>query len=157
MPVMVFGDPYAEDAEDRRRIRYAVMSALGAARLAPQYSRHIGFFYESGGSPVPFEWAYDPRFRDRRVLILWLDENLLGRGLRQSEASKQPSGADLERPLDVLRGLMDDLGLCTTSDGATRDAKIRVRLLGPQGSNALLQIVRQIQDMPDSLPDNSMA
>jgi hypothetical protein len=36
--------PYAEDAEHRRRTRYAVLAGLERARFAPIDSRHIGYF-----------------------------------------------------------------------------------------------------------------
>ncbi len=43
LPVMIFGGPYAEDAEDRRRNRYAVLSGLIDKGYQPVYSRGIGY------------------------------------------------------------------------------------------------------------------
>lgn len=42
LPVMTFGGPYAEDIEERRRTRYAVLAALRAAGYEPANSRAIG-------------------------------------------------------------------------------------------------------------------
>src|SRR5262249_40773111 len=42
--VMVFGGPYADDAESRRRTRYAVLAGLDASGYAPESSDRIGYF-----------------------------------------------------------------------------------------------------------------
>ncbi|MBS1190946.1 MAG: rane protein of unknown function [Rhodocyclaceae bacterium] len=96
LPVMVFGGPYAEDMEQRRRARYAVLSALQAAGYEPVNSRAIGYV-EMGtdslkGLIVPFErWrriqaassAAPPAAQGKgadedhaweSVLVLWLKE-----------------------------------------------------------------------------------
>lgn len=44
LPVMLRGGAYSEDVEQRRRRRYAVLSALGVAGFAPNDSEHIGYF-----------------------------------------------------------------------------------------------------------------
>ena len=42
------GDPYPEAVETRRRLRYAVLSALHVAKYVPLDERHIGYFWTSG-------------------------------------------------------------------------------------------------------------
>ncbi len=61
--VMVFGGPYAEEAEMRRRYRYAVLSALGRLNYVPEDEMHIGCMatacFRSGDTEViPYECFY---------------------------------------------------------------------------------------------------
>ncbi|QBR72208.1 hypothetical protein CU048_14050 [Beijerinckiaceae bacterium] len=43
--VTVSGAPYSEDAEQRRRTRYAVLAGLERAGFVPSDARHIGYFW----------------------------------------------------------------------------------------------------------------
>lgn len=43
--VTVSGAPYSEDAEQRRRTRYAVLAGLERAGFVPRDARHIGYFW----------------------------------------------------------------------------------------------------------------
>ena len=60
---MIFGGPYADDSEGRRRNRYAVLSSLIDRGYEPIYSRGIGYLNignakaQSPGLPnlIPFE------------------------------------------------------------------------------------------------------
>lgn len=72
--VTVPGAPYAEDAESRRRYRYAVLAALEVQKYVPEDGEHIGYVTPIAlvAAPlpeaIPFEWfsaANRPR-RDRR-------------------------------------------------------------------------------------------
>ena len=61
--VSVFGGPYAEEAEIRRRSRFAVISALGFHDYHPSLSDAIGYFspnpnkrLEFYDDDVPYEW-----------------------------------------------------------------------------------------------------
>jgi hypothetical protein len=87
LPVMIFGGPYAEDAEDRRRTRYAVLSNLMDSKFQPVYSRGIGYVAfddataQAHGLPklVPFErWeavsdtGRAPHYDN--VFVIWLTE-----------------------------------------------------------------------------------
>jgi hypothetical protein len=89
LPVMIFGGPYAEDAEDRRRNRYAVLSNLLDTGYQPAYSRGIGYArfddaaVHADGLPrlLPFErWDRDDKAdpakspRYAHVFVLWLTE-----------------------------------------------------------------------------------
>ena len=76
--VMVFDRPYAEDAESRRRTRYAVLSGLAVKGYDPVDSEHIGYFEKPTtlrflSKRVPFEW-FKARNDGSPVLLLWLDE-----------------------------------------------------------------------------------
>jgi hypothetical protein len=78
--VMVFGGDYPEYAEQRRRTRYAVVSALSTASFVPEQPEGLGFIMPSAGLErqrrVPFEW-FRQEGSTRRVLLLWVDENSL--------------------------------------------------------------------------------
>jgi hypothetical protein len=89
LAAMVFGGPYPEDAEHRRRARYATLSGLKVAGYFPDDSEHVGYIelseeerrVESNAPPlppvVPYEWfTASPSNRPlpRRLLVLWLDE-----------------------------------------------------------------------------------
>ena len=58
--VLVFGGDYPEYAEQRRRNRYAVVSALSVSGFVPEQSDGLGFIEPSAGLQrqrrVPFEW-----------------------------------------------------------------------------------------------------
>lgn len=101
LPVMVYGGPYADDMEQRRRARYAVLSALRATGYEPVNNRAIGFVRITEGRlkglTVPFErWrrikpsgsAIKPVVDLKRVkgddawesvLVLWLKEEWFSR------------------------------------------------------------------------------
>ena len=81
---MVPGEPYAEDAEDRRRIRYAVVSGLARSGYTPYNGRHIGLAtvsLDKTGIPVvmhvPFEWFIRKDETDKPLLLLWINEGPL--------------------------------------------------------------------------------
>jgi hypothetical protein len=83
--VMVPGGPYAENAEQRMRIRYAVLSSLAVSKYAPEDSEHIGYFTTPSSNRLPdrmpFEWLNkEEKSRGKKskeiarsVLLLWLD------------------------------------------------------------------------------------
>lgn len=87
LPVMIFGGPYADDSEGRRRNRYAVLSSLIDRGYEPIYSRGIGYLNignakaQSPGLPnlIPFE-RWDRRADKAgaglydHVFVLWLTE-----------------------------------------------------------------------------------
>jgi len=83
--VMLPGEPYAEDVEARRRIRYAVVSGLAQSGYTPYNSRHMGLAglrlnVEDVPAPipvhVPFEWFKSKQGDGQRspVLLLWVNE-----------------------------------------------------------------------------------
>lgn len=60
--VMLPGDPYFEDGETRRRLRYAVLSGFdAAARYLPEDPEHFDFLEEADGRKTAYEWLlYKP-------------------------------------------------------------------------------------------------
>ena len=90
--VMVFGTPYAEDVETRRRMRYAVLSGLAARHYVPDNPGALGYIWTepTAGARlpevVPYEWfTAEPSKRDakqipggEKLLVLWLDEDAFG-------------------------------------------------------------------------------
>jgi len=84
--VTMSGAPYAEDAERRRRTRYAVLAGLDQAEFMPKDARHLGYFLwtqpdiEHTVVPVPYQWfekapSQNQAATFQRILVLWLDED----------------------------------------------------------------------------------
>lgn len=128
------GSPYSEDAEFRRRTRYAVLAALDVLGYAPDDSQHIGVFVpparastlphdagpppDSGGPQfVPYEFL-DRGVGTPRLVLLWLDEDAFD-----------------QNPLQRLASVFHALGL-RQEDGS------RIKILGPQGSGTLLEMAK---------------
>lgn len=82
MPVMIFGGPYAEDAEQRRRSRYAVLSGLLESGYAPVDGRSIGYVeLKALNMLMPFEkWQKTAESHSPwdEVFVLWVTEESLG-------------------------------------------------------------------------------
>lgn len=53
LAVMVPNAPYAEQAEQRRKIRYAVLSGLSRSGMVPGNQEHIGYLASQPGSGLP--------------------------------------------------------------------------------------------------------
>jgi len=78
MAVTLPGGPYPEEAEQRMRRRYAVLSGLANQDWIPSDEQHIGAFepdQDDLQKKVPFEW-WLPRDGNEKspILVLWLDE-----------------------------------------------------------------------------------
>ena len=145
--VSVFGSPYAEEAEIRRRSRFAVISALGFHAYHPQFSDAIGYFrinpsnrepnHDKKTKPydddVPYEWfEKQDRDTDKKsyVLVLWLKDEKL-----------------TDKPLSTLRDLFSQL---TPPQQPSKDS-FNVKLIGPRGSAGLNALVDQLKQKPLSL------
>ncbi|MEP6934852.1 MAG: hypothetical protein ABI988_13085, partial [Nitrospirota bacterium] len=118
--VSVFGGPYAEDAENRRRSRFAVISALGFHEYHPENAEVLGYFHATKpyDDDVPYEW-FEGGDKSRPVLVLWLkDEKLTA------------------APLATLRDLFSKL-TPDSHEGLT------VKFIGPAGSGTLRDLVRE--------------
>jgi len=82
--VMVFGGPYAEEAEMRTRYRYAALSALARLDYVPEDELHLGRLeglFQKGRGPmvIPYEWFertsdHQPD-KPQKVLVLWLNDD----------------------------------------------------------------------------------
>ena len=120
--VTVSGAPYAEDEEARRRLRYAVVSALDVLRFAPDDERHIGLWKLAGTdapgvaalpAAVPFE-LFDQQSTEQKILVLWLDEDMATR-----------------QPLSKVIRLLDRLNLAG------------MQIIGPRSSGTLRDMVNE--------------
>lgn len=60
LPVFIYGGPYAEDTEERRRYRYAVLSALRTSHYEPTNGRAVGYVQVNGGAPCASETDGEP-------------------------------------------------------------------------------------------------
>jgi hypothetical protein len=130
--VTVPGAPYFEDAEMRRRLRYAVLSGLHLEGYEPRNEQHIGYFrpedeHESGlPIAVPFEWFNDERNGSEPVLLLWIDEDVLS-----------DDDAPLDKLLQLKRKLCEN-GAISICEGFS------FRILGPYSSGVLKDLTQQI-------------
>jgi hypothetical protein len=123
---MVPGEPYAEDAEDRRRIRYAVVSGLSRSGYTPYNGRHMGLTtvsLDKAGIPVavhvPFEWFIRKDETDKPLLLLWINE---------SSMHKQP--------IHGLQEVVRNTCVC--------QAQSDVVVLGPTNSDTLHEMLREV-------------
>jgi len=150
MPVIVYGGPYVEDAENRRRTRYAVVSGLGRWEFAPEDARHVGYVetasrvrrectdsssYDPTGEArcegtvmppyIPYEWFSRATPTDSRedVLLLWLDES-------SYEGS----------PLSRLSHVLTELGACQWMNG-----KLRIAVVEASGSATIDAMFRELR------------
>ncbi len=163
LPVLVPGEPYFEQAETRRRVRYAVLSGLGEAGYVPESSDHVGVVETcwssaerleiAGGQPVPvpYEWFEVDRLRppeeqgsEEAVLVLWLDESELRSNL-------------WARVDDLLRHLIGyrPPRLGDDSSSAPGDEVVKrfdFRLIGPSDSQTLAEMLR-----PEAAKGGSLA
>jgi hypothetical protein len=147
LAVMVQGGASEEDAELRRRSRYAVVSGLMNADFQPDNSEAIGYAYVPSGlrgeyvhelvpETIPFEWfgrSEDraPGRKQEWILVLWLDQ-----------------GVYYTEPLSRLRKLMATL--FPTCDAAgheqptTQKVPLDTTVLGPVDTDAFAAIVDDI-------------
>lgn len=147
MPVMVFGGPYAEQIENRRRMRYAVLAGLQSRGFYPSDNEHLGYFYPNGGDgpahglpeTIPFETFERKRGQGRsrgdrtetcdrcRVVVLWLDAVPFGlqplHKLASLARSLAPAGAQGSNGAPALR--------------------VRWRVIGPASSDHLRVLIEE--------------
>ncbi|MDQ6987662.1 MAG: hypothetical protein Q9M25_07665, partial [Mariprofundaceae bacterium] len=143
LAVMVPAGPYAKPAETRKRMRYAVLSALGIANYYPKDAEHIGYVDDlntsksiinvkkeeprlnlAGGNEqlphvMPYEWYENTLGEaEKHVLLLWLDEDAFGK-----------------KALTKLDVLFASLGKHVSS----------IKMIGPYGSTLLKAMVMEAQ------------
>ncbi|MBM3624277.1 MAG: hypothetical protein FJX16_02955, partial [Alphaproteobacteria bacterium] len=130
------GASYFEDAEARRRLRYAVLSGLQLEGYEPQDALHIGYFRPAKhdkGLPavIPYEWFERPS-SPQPVLLLWIDEDVL---------------ADTRAPLERVKALRQ--ALCAPANAFPCP---KMKILGPYSSGVLRDLATEM-DSPASAPD----
>lgn len=137
--VMVFGGPYAKDAERRIRSRHATLSALAALDYVPDNAEHLGYIKtdlkidnateEGLTTIVPYELfipGSEPKHKlkrklKREILVLWLkDDDFYPTPLAK---------------IGKLKGKLQD-----KSEGP----KITFKILGPAGSTNLRAMLDEI-------------
>lgn len=144
LAVMLFGGPYAEEAETRRRWRYATVSALASSDYVPQDSQKIGY-YEPSVTPcasfppiVPYEWFIpkNDSTAERQtdgvrgpVLVLWLNDGRLGARVAGADsAASAPPVADWLRR--AARSRTDSSSSCSDWQPIGRPFYSLFKLLG---------------------------
>ncbi len=136
--------PYTEDEEARRRVRYALVSGLDAADFVPADPLHIGYYHPKDEESVhkvvpselpnviPFELFRGKRDPGRKILVLWLDEDMLA-----------------EHPLKKLNRLARLIG-----DG--KPAPV-MQVIGPSTSDTLRDLMIEACDAQDPTTDGDVA
>ena len=162
--VMVFGSPYAEDVETRRRMRYAVLSGLAARHYVPDNPGALGYIWTDAGATgarmpevVPYEWftAEAPRRARKDAARKESPERESpGKEITGKEIARKEKLLVLwldedafgDEALQGLSALVQRIG-CGASDAPCVRAE-RVRILGPAGSGTLKTIVAAARKAP---------
>ena len=128
--VMVFGGPHSEDAERRRRTRYAVAAGMLESDFVPWNAERLGLLQIPLAQPhlpkldIPFEWFQcSPAQPDRPkcepgsyAVVLWLNDD-----------------AFAYEPLERLAAIYD-----------SADPRVRKTLIGPAGSGTLISMATEM-------------
>ena len=175
LPVMVQHGWYGEDIEQRRRRRYAVLSALGVEGYQPRNAMRVSYFSVPGSrdSPlavpeeeafVPYEWFNPDRtsyFRDvdldnePRILVLWVAEGIFDRPLSGLADLLTSLSDELEYEHQQLEHIGRSL---LTSHGDEVDytlvepvPMLRIKLIGPSSSERLQRMMWEVEVNQGSL------
>lgn len=156
LPVMIRGEPYADDTESRKRITYAVFSALETCGYELNYPERLSYVKATvwadlgdlGWAPVEMvvpvkafrradvPGAASPNHEGPAgVLVLWINERQLG-----------------NRPLDAIGQVLE--GLLGSVLGELKK-KTAVRILGPSDSDTLLAMAKEAAMQPKPAPTRS--
>lgn len=149
LPVLVPGEPYDSDSETRRRITYAVLSALGTCGYELSVPNQLSYVelpvvvdIAAVNEPVCLERFVVPakllqraEVRDKipnpdgpdGVLVLWINEHQLGR-----------------RPLAVIGQILEGLFQDPRDQKHEKTKhRIEIRIVGPTDSTTLLDMARE--------------
>ncbi len=165
MPVMVPGSPYVESREQRRRTRYASLSALGDAgfsllhpermsyitlpvcvQTGPRPSRKsinlvvpIKIHYRSQVDPSSTRNAQDANLKPKyaAVVVLWINENQLG---------VEP----LSTISQVIEHVFANVQPNNSGGDGTNDPAVDIAIIGPSSSDVLLAMAREDEKWPMS-------
>src|SRR5262249_55212562 len=137
--------PYVGAAEQRRRRRYSVLSALAAEQYAPLDAEHISVMRDIDANEpfmeqVPYEWFQHVDGKSR-VLVLWLDEHAIAfepkhllANLEQLVKRLQPppeSGCSTNNLLVASIGRIDP----------PMSSSVRIDYIGPQRTQDLNDMI----------------
>ena len=127
--VMVPGAPYAEDAEIRMRLRYAVLSGLSRVGFIPDDPEHIEYVKIAPSKGIalsnimPFEWLTHTEKEKDSVLILWINDNFFGNS-----------------PLLYLQNLACYFEFPPFAE----QGDVKFKVIGPATSNTLREMVKEV-------------
>ena len=148
--IPIRGAPYFENAESRRRARYAVVSGLGAEEFVPYDEEHLGYVRVALPRPnvvkladctargadcdavdIPYEWFSSRTNPPRQVLLMWLDD----------EKFRQ-------RPLRLinhfLQEILPDKAYCKDNPLVKDCLNLSIRMLGPRGSTHFRDLLGEL-------------
>lgn len=145
LAVSVFGGSFAEAAENRRRSRFAVVSALGFHGYSPENPDAIGYFRidqrktESEGADIdeqvkqitiPFEWFERNEPSVSKVLLLWLNESLYDPAVVQDKLPSLFGNLTLVGPA----GSAMLMKLVRSSDKVERNQQSAINMFSPSAT-----------------------
>lgn len=170
MPVMVFGGPYAEQIEGRRRKRYAVLSALAVSGYSPVDSEHIDYLQIpwaprrltsdqriDGTSQCPFNQSSSGPHTSTGCLIIpyeWVVPS--DKKIRPLDSNSEQHGPVLVLWLDD--GLFEDQPLSRLEQLIRQVIEeapannVSIKIIGPAGSTTLREMVQEACERPSSRP-----
>src|SRR5690242_15505681 len=133
---MVSKAPYADGEEQRRRIRYAVVSALSVAHFVPENAEHLGYLRWQGDSTIPFELFRRKNKSalgfDLVAMVLWLEDEAFSSV--QAKGAQMPGGS--ATPLLRLNQLALELkSSCSTRTDVLNDTNYQFQVVGPAQSS----------------------
>ena len=137
LAVLAEAGPYAESAESRLRIRYAILSALDVSGYQPVDATHVGYFQPVGDPALPKLVPYERLERkaadgtSESLMLLWLDGAIFKR-----EPSRRIRAVVDAIPATVLRRE------CIAGE--------RIGVLGPAGSDGLAALLKEAQERAGS-------
>jgi hypothetical protein len=147
---MVSKAPYADGEEQRRRIRYAVVSALSVAHFVPENAEHLGYLRWRADSTIPFELFRRKNKSalgfDLVAMVLWLEDEAFSSV--HAKGAQMPGGS----PTPVLR--LNQLALdlksaCSTQTDVLDNASYQFQVVGPAQSSSLKSMIEEVEREPD--------
>jgi hypothetical protein len=132
--VMVPGAPYADDIENRRRTRYAVLAGLSSSGYAPDDNEHVGYTSlalppdTASGEIAAYEWFHSElpakaEAHHPTVLVLWLDQDNFRHG-----------------PLQRFSGIVEFIAPVEAGSGSVANV-----ILGPADSDGLSAMSSELE------------
>ena len=153
LAVIVPGGPYAENAESRRRTRYAVVSGLRTKEFVPDNEDHLGYFRIDSVEGdtrretdcdkktdeaflVPFE-RFNSRYLKARgqVLLLWLNSE---------KFERKPLTKIAQLITQIIPSALPECAPKASEPGDPRC--VRLRILGPRGSGHFRDLLEELID-----------